>query len=809
MKKNFAKLRLLFRPTGCCIAALSAIALAEPASADSYVDVDGFRYRLNINPQPAQSEWPVSAVLTGALDWDAVSRGAHLPDYAYADGVQYPVIGIDGSAYSGFYGTIEKVTYNKFCNPEPWYYDRYTSAGAGYLTSVRITSDYHQCQFDGWNKLRSIVVDYSLDTHLINLYSSQKLEKISLPAFTDSHEFRFHSQDILDAHKEANLGFCMSGVSFETEKLGAGDYDIGLTIRCAAPVPPSVSWYLDDRTNVEIHVPVGTAAAYREAEGWTRFADNIYEDIDYAYNYVGSYVEYDGLYYSIMYDEYSSRPCASVIGPVDRNCTSVNVAGSIYWNYQSVPVKKIGPCAFMECKNITSFYLPEGLEVIEDMAFYGCRQEVDYNPVRIYLPETIKEVGKKAFAGGSKLAGHRMPESLKRIDDYGFDGALPDYELSYIDLRYRCVALNDGLEYIGDCAFASNHGLLSVAIPSSVSYIGRSAFCLWTDHPTLNEMEFRGGYSEILGMDGARCLYAEAELTLPSGLKSLSPYSVAARSVVVGDDVTKILPHAMQVKDELWMLPETPPTAYESSFFDNAPNLTLHVRRHCLNRYAIDPVWGKFGNIVADIDWVDVNHGDWRFKVDRFNNTAELTGYNGDSWSAEKLVVPSEVTLDGVAYPVETIGKFAIAGVRGGCNIEIPASVKHIKNYAITDSSPEKVICKSTEPPVVDTEYPYHIRWPYSMDGMGYDDFTLCVPKGSVDVYKNSDFGKMFREVVEESQSGIDEVADSESVDGSLPVEVYSTGGVLIYRGVMADSLIPAGIYIIKQGSKVAKYIVK
>lgn len=71
MKKNFAKLRLLFRPTGCCIAALSAIALAEPASADSYVDVDGFRYRLNINPQPAQSEWPVSAVLTGALDWDA------------------------------------------------------------------------------------------------------------------------------------------------------------------------------------------------------------------------------------------------------------------------------------------------------------------------------------------------------------------------------------------------------------------------------------------------------------------------------------------------------------------------------------------------------------------------------------------------------------------------------------------------------------------------------------------------------------------------------------------------------------------
>lgn len=82
------------------------------------------------------------------------------------------------------------------------------------------------------------------------------------------------------------------------------------------------------------------------------------------------------------------------------------------------------------------------------------------------------------------------------------------------------------------------------------------------------------------------------------------------------------------------------------------------------------------------------------------------------------------------------------------------------------------------------------------MDGMGYDDFTLCVPKGSVDVYKNSDFGKMFREVVEESQSGIDEVADSESVDGSLPVEVYSTGGVLIYnRGVMADSLIPAGIY--------------
>lgn len=179
------------------------------------------------------------------------------------------------------------------------------------------------------------------------------------------------------------------------------------------------------------------------------------------------YVEANGLYYGIGYDEQSYQPYAYVIGPVDRGCEEVEVMDRVDWNYQSLPVKKIGPCAFMNCENIHSFSLPDGLEVIGDMAFYGCMGTLYnnyYYSSPIYLPDSVKEIGKKAFY--LTRVNPRMPDSLKKVDDEAFNGVF-EYDPQYNRPGY--LILNDGLEYIGDRAFLSifrgGIGLHTVVVP--------------------------------------------------------------------------------------------------------------------------------------------------------------------------------------------------------------------------------------------------------------------------------------------------------------------------------------------------------
>lgn len=786
-----------------------SVATPPRARADSFVEFEGFRYRLNVVPEytGVEGHMPVSATLVEALSYEDAIMGVKLPDFVYADGVQYPVTGIESTAYTGYYG-IKSVGYNKFCGPRPYW----ESSEGSYLSEVYVVDNFYGSpgQFDGWTALRTLTVDYASQYRPTNIHvgtfdgNYRYPDNISLSAFTDSYDFTLSGY--LDpklrgtATLRANIGFNMQRARFMWED--NGDYNPSLIIKCAAPIPPEVGIdprFFSEDGSVELHVPVGTLEAYKEAEGWNQFGDNIYADIDFAYNHVDGYVEENGVYYGIGYDE-QSNPFAYVIGPVDRECESVEMEDGIYRNSQYLPVKKIGACAFMNCKNIHSFSLPSNLEVIGDMAFYGCigTLDTDYdNP--IYLPNSVREIGKKAFVG--TRVNPRMPSSLRKVDDEAFDGV---FRFDYQHNRPDYLILNEGLEYIGDRAYFapySDLGMKTVVIPSSVTHLGAEAFGV--QH--LEELEFRGDAFENFGYDAIKCYYAKSEVTIPSSVEVIQCSSVQANKVIVGENVKKIMPYGL-LATELWMLPDTPPEAYEQSIAIDIDikDLTVHVKPGCKAAYAAHAVWGKVGNIVDDIDWQEVTQGDWTFKVDRYYNTAELTGYTGDH-SSEKISVPSEVTLDGQVYPVETLGKWAVSDLSYGAEIEIPASVNRVRNYAVTNSWLGKVTCKSTVPPTVDMKYPYAFQWPAM-----YEHYTtLLVPVGTVDDYKASDFGKMFTSIEEDTRSGIDAVSEGTDYNEALPVEIYSVGGMLMYDGLMSGANLPAGIYIMKQGEFVGKHIVR
>ena len=105
----------------------------------------------------------------------------------------------------------------------------------------------------------------------------------------------------------------------------------------------------------------------------------------------------------------------------------------------SIPnsVKIIGKGAFARCRSLESVRLPNDLTKISDSAFSSCS-----GLTSIEIPNSVKIIGRNAFWGCSSLVSIKIP---------------------------------DGVERIGDQAFC-NSGLVSITIPNSVVEIGNGAF---------------------------------------------------------------------------------------------------------------------------------------------------------------------------------------------------------------------------------------------------------------------------------------------------------------------------------------------
>lgn len=136
------------------------------------------------------------------------------------------------------------------------------------------------------------------------------------------------------------------------------------TIYCKPTTPPSISPYesfdteLDGRT---FYVPSASVEAYKTAENWSTFANQI---VGYEDDTVQSQIFYtttDGAIIEI----------GNTIG------WGANIVSNVYENNQGVitfdgEVTSIGSQAFYDCSNLTSINIPDGVTSIGDGAFWFC-----------------------------------------------------------------------------------------------------------------------------------------------------------------------------------------------------------------------------------------------------------------------------------------------------------------------------------------------------------------------------------------------------------------------------------------------------
>lgn len=121
-------------------------------------------------------------------------------------------------------------------------------------------------------------------------------------------------------------------------------------------------------------------------------------------------------------------------------------------------VTGIGDSAFLFSK-IKSIKLPEKLKSIGEKAFAGC-----HNLKELVIPDSVTSIGKEAFRN-SGLETVRLPKKLKTLKEEVFTGA----ELNSIDIP-------EGVTKIERAAFRSCRKLTCVHLPGSLKSIGADAF---------------------------------------------------------------------------------------------------------------------------------------------------------------------------------------------------------------------------------------------------------------------------------------------------------------------------------------------
>ncbi|WP_248049678.1 leucine-rich repeat protein [Streptococcus iners] len=142
--------------------------------------------------------------------------------------------------------------------------------------------------------------------------------------------------------------------------------------------------------------------------------------------------------------------------------------------------------------------LPPGMKKIPDGLLQGTMIE------EFVIPEGVEEIGERAFANNYSLKSVVLPSSLKKIG-YG----------AFQNTGIESITFKDGLVEIGDYAF-SNTNLKSVLLPNSVTSLGSSAFS-WIS--TLTDLTLSEGLTEINA--GTFSGTSLERVTLPSAITAI------------------------------------------------------------------------------------------------------------------------------------------------------------------------------------------------------------------------------------------------------------------------------------------------
>ena len=294
-------------------------------------------------------------------------------------------------------------------------------------------------------------------------------------------------------------------------------------------------------------------------------------------------------------------------------------------------VTSIGERAFLNCSGLTSVNIPNSVTSIGEWAFDGCSSLTSVN-----IPNSVTTIDMGVFLGCSSLTSATIPNSVTSIGDAAFQGCIsltsvniPNSVTSIGEWAFfRCssltsVTIPNNVTSIGEEVFEGCNSLISVTIPKSVTSIGYRAFSYCSGLTSviipngvtsIGEQAFQGcsslnsvtipkSVTSIGSWAFANCS-GLASVTISNSLSSISSrvfsWCRGLTSVTIPKSVTSIdgavFWACVGLTDLYCLAVEVPNTNYS---FDglNTEDITLHVPKGCVEKYAAVEPWKNFKEI--------------------------------------------------------------------------------------------------------------------------------------------------------------------------------------------------------------------
>lgn len=296
---------------------------------------------------------------------------------------------------------------------------------------------------------------------------------------------------------------------FGTDAVGEGE---------SSSKPSEDAIQMGDDVWVEFDDSTGTATISGTGDMWDYYEDGL----DFSRMHKNPFFGKSGIKKIII-----SNGVTSVSDLLLYNCNDKDMISAILLGND---VKKIGSQAFEYCRNLTSITLPESLEEIGDSSFVKC------GFINLEIPDSVTKVGVSCFTGCNdlktvkfsknlliipeymfsqcpRLEDINMPNSIKKIDNFAFDGC------GVVNLQ-----LPSNLEYVGYGAFARCMSLSKIMLPATIKNIEGEAF---NGCKRLTTVDFEDGFSCNIGQDMFRNCDNLETIEIPNGVKYIGSNSFA------------------------------------------------------------------------------------------------------------------------------------------------------------------------------------------------------------------------------------------------------------------------------------------
>lgn len=361
--------------------------------------------------------------------------------------------------------------------------------------------------------------------------------------------------------------------------------------------------------------------------------------------------------------------------------------------------------------------------VIPDYAFWGESQYPSPNrmPTLKYIvfPDKLKKIGRYAFRGTSLCHEIILPEGLTYVGDHAFDntdvnsdGIWGSDGIWYTN-TIRRISLPSTLKHIGDGAFAGCPIEQELSFPEELEYLGKTAF--------------------------ASCIGLTGELRIPQNLTTIGNKCFYENNFKGNLDIPA-------------SVTEVGIGAFARTGFSS---LTLHEGMKTIRAAAFSGIKVAFETQLAPNGYSDLYPFDGDLVLPStvtvleayaFAQTGFKHVYMPDNFEEipEGLFYRCKELIDTVVIPskVNHIAQKAFSGCKRLTAVVLPKNLLSIGERCFEGCySLDYIQCLSETPPVLEGNGLF--------DGIAKDNFTLVVPKGCVDAYKNAPGWGEFKRISE------------------------------------------------------------